>query len=105
MRIGVGVGVPGAEGAGSALDGLIADVVELERKGFATAWMANIFGLDAIGALGIAGRATQKIELGTGVVPTYPRHPMAMAQQALTSAVASNGRFTLGIGLSHQIVI
>jgi F420-dependent oxidoreductase-like protein len=105
MRIGVGVGVPGAEGGGSALDGLIQDVQELERKGFASAWMANIFGLDAIGALGIAGRATQRIELGTGVVPTYPRHPIAMAQQALTSAVASNGRFTLGIGLSHQIVI
>ncbi len=105
MRIGVGVGVPGAEGAGSALDGLVRDVQELERRGFASAWMANIFGLDAIGALGIAGRETKRIELGTAVVPTYPRHPMAMAQQALTAAVATGGRLALGIGLSHQIVI
>jgi 5,10-methylenetetrahydromethanopterin reductase len=39
------------------------------------------------------------------VVPTYPRHPLAMAQQALTAGAASNGRFTLGLGLSHKIVI
>jgi F420-dependent oxidoreductase-like protein len=39
------------------------------------------------------------------VTPTYPRHPGALAQQALTTAAASNNRFTLGIGLSHQVVI
>jgi 5,10-methylenetetrahydromethanopterin reductase len=38
-------------------------------------------------------------------VPTYPRHPVVMAQQALTTQAASKGRFTLGIGLSHQVVI
>jgi F420-dependent oxidoreductase-like protein len=67
--------------------------------------MANIFGLDAIASLGIVGRETERIELGTAVVPTFPRHPVAMAQQALTTQAASNGRFALGIGLSHQIVI
>jgi F420-dependent oxidoreductase-like protein len=67
--------------------------------------MANIFGLDAITTLAIAGRATQRVELGTAVVPTYPRHPTAMAQQALTAQAACGGRFVLGIGLSHKIVI
>jgi F420-dependent oxidoreductase-like protein len=67
--------------------------------------MANIFGLDAINALGLVGRETAKIELGTAVVPTYPRHPVAIAQQALTTQAASRGRFVLGIGLSHKIVI
>ena len=43
--------------------------------------------------------------LGTAVTPTYPRHPVAMAQQALTTAAASDNRFTLGIGLSHKLVI
>ena len=38
-------------------------------------------------------------------MPTYPRHPVALAQQALTAAAATGGRFTLGIGLSHKIVI
>jgi 5,10-methylenetetrahydromethanopterin reductase len=46
-----------------------------------------------------------RIELMTGVVPTYPRHPVTMAQQALTVQAASGGRFVLGIGLSHQMVI
>ena len=103
MRIGMMIG----EGSGSApgLDGIVERAREIEAKGFDTAWMANIFSYDAIGALGIVGRETRRIELGTAVVPTYPRHPTAMAQQALTTQAASRGRFVLGIGLSHQIVI
>jgi F420-dependent oxidoreductase-like protein len=46
-----------------------------------------------------------RIELGTSVVPTYPRHPMMLAQQGLTVSSACGGRLCLGIGLSHQIVI
>jgi F420-dependent oxidoreductase-like protein len=38
-------------------------------------------------------------------VPTYPRHPAALAQQARTVALATGGRLTLGIGLSHKVVI
>jgi len=103
MRIGMMIG----EGSGSApgLDGLVERAREIEAKGFHTAWMANIFSFDAIGALGIVGRETKRIELGTAVVPTYPRHPVVMAQQALTTQAASGGRFVLGIGLSHQFVI
>ena len=67
--------------------------------------MPNIFSWDAITALAIVARETTRIELGTAVVPSYPRHPMALAQQALTAGAVSGGRFTLGIGLSHQIVI
>ena len=58
-----------------------------------------------MGVLAIVGREVPRIELATGVVPTYGRHPLTMAQQALTVQAASGGRFTLGIGLSHQIVI
>jgi alkanesulfonate monooxygenase SsuD/methylene tetrahydromethanopterin reductase-like flavin-dependent oxidoreductase (luciferase family) len=54
--------------------------------------------------LGLVGRETGRIELGTAVVPTYPRHPVVMAQQALTTQAASKGRFTLGIGVSHKMV-
>jgi len=103
MRIGVMSGATG--GADNALDGLVARCRDLESRGFASVWMANIFGLDAIGALGIVGRETERIELGTAVVPSYPRHPLAIAQQALTTQAASGGRFALGIGLSHQLVI
>ena len=48
---------------------------------------------------------TERIEIGTAVVPTYPRHPTALAQQALTAGVACRGRFTLGIGLSHAVMM
>ena len=73
--------------------------------GFASAWISNIFGLEALTALAVAGRQVPGIELGTAVVPTYPRHPAVLAQQALTTDVALGGRLVLGIGLSHQIVI
>jgi len=103
MRIGIMLGAtPGPQ---STLDGLIAFAKEVEEKGFPSLWLAHVFGLDAITALALAGRETSRIELGTAVVPTYPRHPTAMAQQALTAGVASGGRFTLGVGLSHQLVI
>jgi F420-dependent oxidoreductase-like protein len=58
-----------------------------------------------VGACAIAGWETQRIELGTAVTPTYPRHPAALAQQAITTQLACGNRFALGIGLSHQLVI
>jgi len=103
MRIGIMAGA--TQGPEAALEGLLDKAARAEAMGFAALWMANIFGLDAITTLAIAGRTTQRIELGTAVVPTYPRHPVAMAQQALTTQVACGGRFALGIGLSHRIVI
>jgi len=103
MRIGLMVGA--TEGPDGTLDGLVATAKRYEAAGFDNLWMANIFGLDAINALAIVGRETSRIALGTAVVPTYPRHPVAIAQQALTTQAAAKGRFSLGIGLSHKIVI
>jgi F420-dependent oxidoreductase-like protein len=98
MKIGVGVG-----------GRTIAEAVEVakaaEADGFASAWYSNIFGLDALTACAAAGLSTSSIELGTFVVPTFPRHPHAMAQQASSVNDACGGRLALGIGLSHQVVI
>lgn len=99
MRIGVMIG------GRLDLDGLVARTQELEAQGYDSAWMPNVFGLDAMGAFTVIGRETERIELGTAVVPTYPRHPVTMAQQALTVQAASGNRFALGIGLSHKFVI
>ncbi|SEG90849.1 F420-dependent oxidoreductase, MSMEG_4879 family [Nonomuraea solani] len=74
-------------------------------EGFSSAWLSNIFSLDAITALAVAGAQAPAIELGTAVVPTYPRHPAVLAQQAMTANAALGGRLALGIGLSHKIVI
>jgi F420-dependent oxidoreductase-like protein len=101
MRIGTMAGA----GDGSSLDQLVAQAQRAESAGFASFWLANIFAYDAITVQALIGRVTRRIELGTAVVPTYPRHPLAMAQEALTANAASGGRFTLGIGLSHKIVI
>jgi F420-dependent oxidoreductase-like protein len=67
--------------------------------------MPQIFAHDALTLLALIGREVPRIELGTAVVPTYPRHPMMLAQQCLTVNAATGGRLCLGIGLSHQIVI
>jgi F420-dependent oxidoreductase-like protein len=83
----------------------VAEVRTAHEEGFASFWASQIFGHDALTVLALAGNEVPGIELGTSVVPTYPRHPMALAQQALTVNAACDGRLCLGIGLSHQIVI
>ena len=103
MRIGILAAEPGGP---QALDKLADQLHRAADDGFASFWLANIFGLDALTALAVAGSQVPGIELGTAVVPTYPRHPAVLAQQALTAALAVGpGRLTLGIGLSHKIVI
>jgi F420-dependent oxidoreductase-like protein len=103
VRIGIGIG--DITGAPADVDGLVAQAKRAEAEGFASGWFAHIMGVDAITAAGLCARETRTIELGTAVVPTFPRHPAAMAQQALTAQALARGRFTLGIGLSHQIVV
>jgi F420-dependent oxidoreductase-like protein len=103
MKVGIGIGE--IAGVPVDIDGLIAQAMEAEADGFTSGWFAQIFGIDAIMAAALVGRHTARIELGTAVVPTYPRHPAALAQQALTAQAATGGRFTLGIGLSHAVVI
>jgi 5,10-methylenetetrahydromethanopterin reductase len=60
---------------------------------------------DALVLLGALGPVTSRIELGSYVVPTFPRHPVVLAQQALTVQQSSSNRLALGIGLSHKPVI
>ena len=62
-------------------------------------------GVDALTSLSHIGAAVPEIELGTAVIPTYPRHPMVMAQQALSVTSVIGDRLALGIGLSHKPVI
>jgi 5,10-methylenetetrahydromethanopterin reductase len=102
MRIGVGLQDPSGPAPMTALREQLQRAAE---QGFASAWMSNIFGVDALTALAVAGSQVPGIEVGTAVVPTYPRHPAALAQQARTVAAAVDGRLVLGIGTSHRIVI
>jgi F420-dependent oxidoreductase-like protein len=102
MQIGTSLPEPDSP---QALALLRDNMLRAADDGFASVWMAHIFGLDALTALTVAGAGIDGLEVGTAVVPTYPRHPAALAQQALTAALALDGRLALGIGLSHKIVI
>ena len=99
------IGIFGGDTANRTIDQVVADAKAAEADGFASYALPQIFALDAMGVLAIVGREVPRITLETGVVPTYARHPLTMAQQALTVQAASGGRFVLGIGLSHQLVI
>ncbi len=88
------------------LTGLLADGQGADDAGFASLWIPQIPGyLDAMTVIALLGRVTQRIEIGTAVVPVQTRHPVPMAQQALTTQSACDGRFTLGLGPSHEWII
>ncbi|MFN0090951.1 MAG: TIGR03564 family F420-dependent LLM class oxidoreductase [Acidimicrobiales bacterium] len=85
---------------------LVEDVRAAAAAGFRSYWVPQMpWGPDALTALSHAGAAVPGIELGTAVIPTYPRHPIVLAQQALTVTSIIGDRLALGIGLSHKPVI
>jgi len=90
----------------SSPDEVVADARRAEDEGFATAWSVHFSrAYDALTTLAVAGTVTSRIGLCVGIVPTYPRHPLALAQQAATAQVFCGGRLTLGVGVSHRPVI
>ncbi len=101
MRIGIMAGTSGTE----APDVYAGEAAACAEAGLETWWLPQIFGYDALTLLGWLSTAVPGIGVGTAVVPSWTRHAMVMAQQALTVAALSQGRFTLGLGLSHQLVI
>ena len=102
MRIGI---LQGADGTNATVDEIVKIAKKAEEIGLDSLWSTDIRTTDAISALTVAGTETSKIELGTAVTPIQARHPMALAQQAMTAAQVCEGRFTLGLGVSHRIVI
>jgi F420-dependent oxidoreductase-like protein len=106
MRIGLMIGSDKQRSRADRLAGLIADGKAAEDAGFASFWVPQVPGyLDAMTSLGLLGQVTDRIELGTAVLPIQTRHPIAMAQQALTTQVACGGRLSLGLGPSHHWIV
>ena len=102
------LGVRIGYGAGTGLN-TVADVrdeaIWADAAGFDSFWVSQVFGVDPIVALAAIGASCPRIgELGTSVVPLTGRHPLALAAQARTAQSALDGRFTLGVGASHQLV-
>src|SRR5205823_6068101 len=97
----------GLSGAATTIERVIEQAQRAEADGFTSLWYAGaVFG-DPLVAIAAAARDTSTIELGTSVLQTYPSHPAVMAARAtaVAAAIGAPGRFTLGIGPSHQPVI
>jgi len=85
---------------------LVAEAQAAEEAGFSSIWVPQIPGdFDALTAITLMGCATERIELGTAVLPIQTRHPIALAQEVLSNQAVCKGRFTLGLGVSHHWVI
>ena len=98
----VGLNVAGP----SPVDALVGNLAKLRDEGFRRVWMAQLpYDADLPVALGIALREVDGIEVGSGVIPIQVQHPMQLAQRALTLSLIGGGRFALGIGMSHQMVV
>jgi 5,10-methylenetetrahydromethanopterin reductase len=101
----------GINGTGLVQKASIEAIVEHARQakadGFSSYWLAEhpTGGLDAMMVLAMVGLQVPDIELGTAIVPTFPRHPMVLAGQVHTTLAAIGPRFTLGIGLSHATMM
>jgi F420-dependent oxidoreductase-like protein len=105
MRIGVMIGPERARYA-TKVDRLRRDARWAEEAGLASVWIPQIPDeFDALTAATLAGAETSRIEIGTAVVPVQPRHPIALAQQALSVQAVCGGRLTLGLGVSHHWVV
>lgn len=105
MRIGVMIG-PERGRYGTKVDRLRADARWAEEAGLATVWVPQIPDeFDALTGAALVGAETSRIEVGTAVVPVQPRHPIALAQQALSTQAVCGGRLSLGLGVSHHWII
>jgi F420-dependent oxidoreductase-like protein len=82
------------------------DAVSAEEMGFVSLWVPQIpDDFDALTAIALIAQVTDRVELGTAVLPIQSRHPVAMAQQALSTQAVSEGRLTVGLGPSHHWIV
>jgi 5,10-methylenetetrahydromethanopterin reductase len=84
---------------------VVAQAQRIAEGGFDAAVASQIFGPDTLTMFAVVGAQVPDLDLVTSVIPTWPRHPVMLAAQALTVQKVTGGRLTLGIGLSHQVVV
>ncbi|BBY18337.1 TIGR03564 family F420-dependent LLM class oxidoreductase [Mycolicibacterium litorale] len=89
----------------SAVDATVRQLAEYRDEGFGRVWLSQLpYEPDLLTVLAVALREVDTIEVGTGVLPIHNQHPMLLAQRALTLTLIGDGRFLLGLGLSHRMV-
>jgi F420-dependent oxidoreductase-like protein len=100
MRIGLWI-----EDSDRRIDEIAADARAAQEHDISRVWFSQRTGWDALTLVGAVGQLAPGIQFGTGIVPTYPRHPLAMAGQALSVQAVTGNRLTLGIGSSHPLIM
>lgn len=90
---------------GTTVNDLVQRAHNAAETGLRGVWLGQNTGWDALTVAAVIGRAVSTVDVGTAVVPTYPRHPLMLAGQALTVQSAMASRLTLGIGVSHPHII
>jgi F420-dependent oxidoreductase-like protein len=105
MRIGVMIG-PERGRYATKIERLRDDFRWADEAGLASVWIPQIPDeFDALTAAALAGTVTERVEIGTAVVPVQPRHPIALAQQTLSVQAVCGGRLALGLGVSHHWIV
>lgn len=91
----------------ASIPDFVQHALDAERAGFSSYWLAELptGGVDCLTVLAVVGQSVEHMELGSAIVPTYPRHPLMLAGQALTVQAAIKSRFALGIGMSHKVMM
>jgi alkanesulfonate monooxygenase SsuD/methylene tetrahydromethanopterin reductase-like flavin-dependent oxidoreductase (luciferase family) len=90
---------------GRSLDSALERVKRADELGFEAAYVTHIAGRDSLSVLAAYASVTERIKLGTGVVPVFSRAPVTMAQAAATIDEFSGGRMVLGLGVSHKVTV
>jgi F420-dependent oxidoreductase-like protein len=105
MRIGVMIG-PERGSTARKVTRMLGDIAWAEGAGLPTAWIPQLPNdMDALLTVALLGLRTERIELGTAVVPLQAQHPIALARQALSAHAITGGRLTLGVGPSHHWIV
>jgi F420-dependent oxidoreductase-like protein len=105
MQIGVMIG-PERGSTARKVSRMLDDIAWAEGVGLPTAWIPQLPNdMDALLTVALLGTATERIELGTAVVPLQAQHPIALARQALSAHAITGGRLTLGVGPSHHWIV
>src|SRR3954452_11733754 len=91
--------------AGRSLDRAIERAQTAERLGYESVYTTHVAGRDSMAVLEAYASRTERVKLGTGVLPIYSRTPVATAQIAATIDELSGGRFVLGLGVSHRVTV
>lgn len=101
------IGINGSSliSTGASLAQIVDHAAVADAEGFSSYWLAQLAVPDALTAIALMGARTSRIELGTAVVPTWARHPLMLAAQALTTQEAIGNRLVLGIGLAHKVSV